>query len=57
LKGIITENFNIFIFGKVFKELKDYRFYGTSGSVSRFNLNDTGKVTALYINRNFGDQI
>ena len=37
-----------------FEDLRKARFSGRSGSISRFEINDEGRVTAAYINRRAG---
>lgn len=39
------------LMGFEFEDLKKARFSGRSGSISRFEINDEGRVTAAYINR------
>ena len=42
------------LMGFEFDDLKKARFSGRSGSISRFDINDEGRVTAAYINRRAG---
>ena len=42
------------LMGFEFEDLRKARFSGRSGSISRFEINDEGRVTAVYINHRLG---